>query len=99
MPVIVFPKMPFIWPLILNIFVDTLEERNKHLQKTLYTGDCRVLICHLHCNEILQNFRYLNMEFLNKLLDVSCCYKNFVQNGNCLNFLRNSLESPINQTS
>ena len=79
--------------------VSALEKRKKILGRIMYSAHCEVVICHLHCNETLKDFGYLNLDSLNILLDKDCRYEEFVQNGNCLNFIRESLELPINKTS
>lgn len=91
MSVILFLTTPYIAQSIWKILLPLLRKERR-------TRDFKVVICHSHCNEILQVFGYLNMDSLIKLLDVDCCYKGFVQNGNCLNFIRETFELSINKT-
>lgn len=39
------------------------------------------------------------MDSLNRLLDVDCRYKQLVQDCDCLNFVKETLELPLNKTS
>ena len=81
--------------------VNNVEEKSliELIGRTIYIGDYRLVVFRRHCNKILQNFRYFDLKSLNRVLDVDCLYRNFVQNGNCLNFVRESLELPTKQTS